>query len=136
MAAFTGECNVYNVDDIPMKFMKNAYNIDIPNIFHPSTTEIYEDYLYPEWLGDLELNKDNALRSLGGGLDRLATQHIIAHLDHSGFNSIGTSSKCKNQNLSITDLDPIVHTPSSIYKIFYSVDVSQMTFPKIALANI
>jgi len=131
MAAYIGDCHDNTTGVIGMRdWMNPVYNLYIPNNFHNTTKRIY-DY-YNEWYGNLELTQSNALAALGGAL---VPEHIIAHIDHSGFNSIGTSQKCKNEYVSTTELDALAYTPGNIYKIFYSGGCDPNQFNKDCFAE-
>ena len=91
------------------------------------TRKHYDDWT--NWNGTDELNKANAMEALSDSYD-YGIQHIIAHEDHSGFNSIGTSQRCQNEKISITDLDNISHNSESIYKIMFSAGCESNQFNK------
>lgn len=55
-----------------------------------------------------ELNKSNFVAALkDGGNSGLDHFHLIYHMDHSSFDGMGTSSKDKNESISIWDADNI-----------------------------
>jgi hypothetical protein len=103
----------------------------IPNDFF--ITKIYDDPV--DWNGDMELNYQNVLRALDDNIDIAEQQHIIAHTDHSGFNSIGTSVNCKRQSLSFSELDNLTYTNGSIYKIIFGTSCESNEFDKDCFAE-
>jgi hypothetical protein len=94
---------------------------------------IYDDDV-PEWNENYNLNKINVLNAINGDLIQ-GDQHIIAHIDHSGFSSMGTSQLCQNQRITYYDIDNIPYDPDVIPKIVFSGGCEPNEFNKDCIAE-
>ena len=110
--------DIGNCDDLSiptMAWMNDAFSY-IPN--NLTSIRIFDDH--SNWDGDFPLSQENVLKALGGTNNPFDNQHVIAHVDHSGFYCIGTSENCHREKLTIAELDDILYESGNISKIMYS----------------
>lgn len=79
------------------------------------------------------LTKDNFLSALKNGIDSLRHFHIIYHLDHSGPQAMGTSSKKRGESITNTDVDGLAN--GRFYQIVVSAGCDPASFQKDCIAE-
>jgi len=82
----------------------------------------------------IELNRNNFLSCLNTGANYgIGKFHFIYHMDHSGANGMGTSSKDKGQNIIKPDMDNLTNGTS--YQIMFSSGCNPANFAYDCIAK-
>jgi len=108
-----------------------AINDIVESITQPLINKwrLYDNYNHGNNSGNEELNRINFINNLNNGQDTLGGNfHLVYHQDHSGYTSLGASSKLKGEKIFREDMDALDN--GNCYHVLYTNGCNPGDFEK------